>query len=102
MGIELPNIPFGGGREFHAVGQGLVSEFAHQIPERNVLSGFDEGGTGAFDVEAVHFLTSQTLQQAEILDRDDSGQVFPTARYDHALFAIGRAVHEFGKLFPRF
>ena len=102
MGIELTHIPFGGGREFHSAGQGLVSEFAHQVPERDILAGFGEGGSGTFDVETVHFLASQALQQVEILNRDDGGEVLPTAGNNRALFAVGRAVHEFGELFPRF
>src|ERR1039457_1423652 len=46
MGIELAHIPLGGGREFNAVGQGSVSDFAHQVPERDWRAPARGGGEG--------------------------------------------------------
>jgi hypothetical protein len=102
VGIELAYIPFGGGREFHAVGQGISLRVLASSPGARCFLRVRRGRRGRLRCPGDPFLACQTLQQAEILNRDDGCQVFPTAGNDGALFPVGRAVHEIGKLFPRF
>ena len=61
-----------------------------------------QGGAGVFEVDSVHFLLGQALQEAEVFYRDDGGQVLPTAGDNGPLLPVGGAVYDFGKLFPRF
>ena len=49
--------------------------------EGDVFSRFSQGGAGVFQVQAVHFLASQALQQTEVFNRDHGGHVFPTGGY---------------------
>ncbi len=103
VSIELANVPLSGGRDFNAVGQALVPQYSHEFTERNgpLFFGFRQSGAGVFEVQAVHFLLGQALQKAEIVDGNDSGQVFPTAGDDGPLLPMGGAVYDFGKLFLR-
>src|ERR1039457_132160 len=91
------------GGDFNAVGQALVPQYSHELTERNgpLFFGFRQSGAGVFEVQAVHFLLGQALQKAEIVDGNDSGQVFPTAGDDGPLLPMGGAVYDFGKLFLR-
>src|ERR1017187_7666431 len=103
VSIELANVPLSGGRDFNAVGQALVPQYSHEFTERNgpLFFGFRQSGAGVFEVQAVHFLLGQALQKAEIVDGNDSGQVFPTAEDDGPLLPMGGAVYDFGKLLLR-
>jgi len=102
--IKLAKVPFSSGSDFHAVGQNLVSKFPHEVAQRNgpLLLGFFQGGAGIFEIHSVHFFPGQSLQEAEVIHRDDGGQVLPTAGDNGPLFPIGGAVYDFGKLFSRF
>jgi hypothetical protein len=64
VSIELADAPLGGGRDFNAVGQPLVSKFPHKVTERNgaLLFRFLQGGAGVRDVLAVHLLLRQQFQ----------------------------------------
>jgi len=102
--IELAEVPLSGGSDCNAVGQNSVSEFPHEVAKGNgpLLFRLFQGGTGVFDVDSVHFLPSQALQEAEVIHRNDGGQVFPTAGDNGPLLSIGGTVYDLGKLFPRF
>lgn len=102
--IEFAEIPLRGGSDFNAVGQDSVPQFPHEVPEGDVPlpSCLFQGGAGIFEVQAVHFLSGQALQEPEVIHGNDSGQVLSTARDDGSLLSVGGEVHDFGKLFPRF
>ena len=102
--IELAEVPLSGGSDFNAVGPDSVSEFPHEVAKRNgpLLLGLFQSGAGVFEVDSVHFLPGQALQEAEVIHRNDSGHVFPTAGDNGPLLPVGGAVYNFGKLFPRF
>jgi hypothetical protein len=86
------------------LGQDSVSEFPHEVAKRHgpLLLGIFQGGTSVFKVDSVHFLPGQALQQAEVIHRNDGGQVLPAAGDNGPLLPVSGAVYEFGKLFPRF
>jgi hypothetical protein len=102
--VELAEVSLGGGSDFDAVGQDSIPQFPHEVPERNspLLFRLLQGGAGVLEVQAVHFLPGQALQEAEVIHGDDGGQVLPTAGDDGALVSVGGAVYDFGKLLPRF
>ena len=60
----------------------LQSQALPSFLKRNFLFLFRflESGAGIFDIDSVHFLPGQALQEAQVIHRDDGGQVFPTAR----------------------
>jgi hypothetical protein len=92
--IELAGVPLGGGSEFSAVGQESVSEFPHEVAKRNgpLLVGLFQGGAGVFEVDSVHLLTGQTLQEAEVIHRNDRGQILPAAGDNGPFLPIGGTV----------
>jgi len=102
--IELAEIPFGGGSDFNAVRQDSVSQFPHEVTQRDgpLLLGLFQGGAGVFEVDSVHFFLGQALQETEVFHRDNGGQVFPAAGDNGPLLPVGGSVHDLGKLFPRF
>jgi hypothetical protein len=102
--IKLAEVPLGGGSDFNAVGQESVSEFPHEVAKRHgpLLFRLFQGGPGLFDVDSVHFLPGQALQEAEVIHRNDGGQVLPAAGDDGPLLPVGGTVYDFGKLLPRF
>ena len=55
---------------------------------------------GVFQVDPVHFLLGQTLQQTEIFYRDDGGQVLPAAGDNRPLLCIGGAVNDVAIALP--
>jgi hypothetical protein len=102
--IKLAEVPLSGGSDFNAVGQDSVSEFSHEVAKRHgpLLKGLFQSGTSVFEVDSVHFLPGQALQEAEVIHRNDGGQVLPAAGDNGPLLPVSGAVYEFGKLFPRF
>jgi len=77
--IKLAEVPLGAGRASTRVGQDSVSEFPHEVAKRNgpLLFGLFQGGTGVFEVDSVHFLPGPGAQEAEVIHRNDGGQIFP-------------------------
>jgi len=75
VGIELAEVPLGGGGDFNAVGQDSVSQFPYEVAEGNgpLFFRLFQSSAGVFEVQAVHFLTGQTLQEAEIVYGNDGG-----------------------------
>ncbi len=73
--IKLAEVPLRGGSDLNAVGQDSVSEFPHEVAKRNgpLLMGLFQGGTGIFEVDSVHFLPGQALQETEVTHRNDGG-----------------------------
>src|SRR5450759_158675 len=102
--IELADVPFGGGSDFNAVGQDSVPKFPHKVTECDgpLFFRFRQSCAGVFQVDSVHFLLGQTLQQTEVFYRDDGGQVLPTAGDNCPLLSVGGAVYDVRKLCPRF
>jgi len=102
--IEFAEVPLGGGSDFNAEGQDSVSQFPHEVTERNgpLLFRLFHGGAGVLQVDSVHFLPGQALEEAEVIYWNDGGQVLPTAGDNRPLLPVGGAVHDIGKLFPRF
>ena len=102
--IELADLPFGGRSNLNAVGQDSVPQHPHKVTERGgpLFFGFRQSGVSVFQVDSVHFLLGQTLQQTEIFYRDDGGQVLPAAGDNRPLLCVGGAVYDVGELFPRF
>ena len=102
--IKPAKVPLSGGSDLSAVGQDSVSKFPHEVAKRSgpLLFRPFQGGTGVFEVDSVHLLPGQALQEAEVIHRDDGGQVFPAAGDNGPLFPVGGAVYDFGKLFSRF
>ena len=102
--IELADLPFGGRSNFNEVGQDSVPQYPHKVTERDgpLFFGFRQSCVSVFQVDSVHFLLDQTLQQTEIFYRDDGGQVLPAAGDNRPLFCVGGAVYDVGKLSPRF
>ena len=64
----------------------------------DMLEGMSFYRDGHFDV----VILSQTLQQAQVIHRNDGRQVLPATGDNGPLFSVGGAVYDFGKLFPRF
>lgn len=104
MRIELADLSLSSGTDLNAVSQDSVSQFPHEFPERDgpFLFHLFQGGVGVFEVQTVHFLKGQALQEPEILNRDNGGQVFPPARHNRSFLPVGGTVYDFGKLFPSF
>jgi hypothetical protein len=102
--IELAEVLLSGGSDFDAVGQDSVPQFPHEVPEGNssLLFRLLQGGPGVFEVQAVHFLPGQALQETEVIHGDYGGQILPTAGDNRALVSVSGAVYNFGKLLPRF
>ena len=102
--IELADLPFGGRSNFNEVGQDLVPQYPHKVTERDspLFFGFRQSCVSVFQIDSVHFLLGQTLQQTEIFHRDDGGQILPAAGDNRALLCVGRAVYDVGEFFPRF
>jgi hypothetical protein len=63
VGIELAEVSCGGASDFNAVCQDSVSEFSHEVTERNSPLDFRlfQGGSRIFEVDSVHFLLGQAL-----------------------------------------
>ena len=104
VGIELAKVPFSGGSDFNAVGQESVSKFPHEVAKRNgsLLFRLFQGGAGVFEIDSVHFLPGQALQEVEVIHRNHGGQVFPATAHNGPLLPVGGAVYDFGKLLPHF
>ena len=102
--IELADLPFGGRSNFNEVGQDSVPQYPHKVTERDgpLFFGFRQSCVSVFQVDSVHFLLGQTLQQTEIFYRDDGGQVLPAAGDNRPLLCIGGAVNDVGEFFPCF
>jgi hypothetical protein len=102
--IKLAKVPLSGRSDFDAIRQDSVSQVPHEVSERNgpFLFRLFQGGACIFEVDSVHFLPGQALQEAEVIDGDDGGQVLPTAGDNGPLLPVGGAVYDVGKLFPRF
>ena len=71
--IKLAEIPLGGGSDFDPVGQGSISQFPHEVGERNrpLFFRFFQRGVCIFQVDSIHLLPGQALQKTEILYRND-------------------------------
>lgn len=67
--INLAEVPFRGGSDFNAVRQDSVPQFPHKVTKRNgpLLCRLFQSGVGFFEVQAVHFLPGQALQEAEVI-----------------------------------
>lgn len=79
--IEFAKIPFGGGSDCNVVGQDSVPQFPHKVTEWDgpLFCRFRQRQVGVFQVDSVHFLLGQALQQTEVFYRNDGGQVLPAA-----------------------
>ena len=102
--IELAEIPFGGGSDFNLVGQDSVPQYPHKVTEWDgpLFCRFRQRRVRVFDVDSVHFLLGQALQQTEVFYRDDGGQVLPAAGDNRPLLSVGGTVYDVRELFPRF
>ncbi len=102
--IEPAEVPPGGGGNFNAVGQDSVSQFPHEVPERDCSLFFRllQGSAGLFQIDSVPFLPGQALQEPEVIHRDDGGQILAATGDNRPLLPVGGAVHDFGELFARF
>ena len=63
--IEIAEVPLSGGSDFNAVGQNSIPQFPYEVPERNgtLLCRLFQSGAGVFEVQAVHLLLGQALQE---------------------------------------
>jgi hypothetical protein len=63
--IEIAEVPLSGGSDFNAVGQNSIPQFPYEVPERNgtLFCRLFQSGAGVFEVQAVHLLLGQALQE---------------------------------------
>jgi hypothetical protein len=60
------------------------------------ILGLRQGGPRGLDIEAILGLLDQSLEELEVLDRDECGSIFPASMDDDPLTLVLRAVQDLG------